>query len=148
MRIGVISDTHGGLPKAALLALEGCDTIIHAGDIGGLRVLLELEAIAPVIAVLGNCDYHDYGPGVGYSEAPLLDDVRFKVVHKRENAAFMAPETRVVVFGHTHRPCNEYVQGVLYFNPGSASDPRGPKPSVGIIELDDGLIKEARIVEF
>ena len=146
MLIGVISDTHGGLPKAALDAFAGCDWIIHAGDICGQRILWELETVAPVIAVMGNCDWDDYGPTVHYTAAPLLDDVRFKIVHKRSGAALMAPETRVVVFGHTHIPCVEWQQGVLWFNPGSATEPRGGHAaSIGFIELDDGLIKDAHI---
>ncbi len=34
MKVGVISDTHGLLRNEALAALQGCERIIHAGDIG------------------------------------------------------------------------------------------------------------------
>jgi uncharacterized protein len=41
-----------------------------------------------------------------------------------------------VVFGHTHRPFNQMVNGVLYFNPGSATGNRFlPFDSVGVIEV-------------
>jgi hypothetical protein len=36
--IGLISDTHGLLRPEALAALEGCDRLIHAGDVGNPRV--------------------------------------------------------------------------------------------------------------
>ena len=137
MRIGVISDTHGGLPQAALDAFDGCDWIIHAGDICGQRILWELEAVAPVIAVRGNCDWDDYGPTVHPVASPLLGDVRFKIVHKRERAALMTPDTRVVVFGHTHVKVNgpsPQFPRLRLFNPGSVGLPKDGTHSYGVYE--------------
>ncbi|WP_297842083.1 metallophosphoesterase family protein, partial [Pseudomonas sp.] len=42
MKVGVISDTHGLLRAEALAALEGCERIIHAGDIGAREILDQL----------------------------------------------------------------------------------------------------------
>ncbi|VVO43932.1 hypothetical protein PS833_06296 [Pseudomonas fluorescens] len=42
MKVGVISDTHGLLRAEAVAALEGCERIIHAGDIGKLEILIVL----------------------------------------------------------------------------------------------------------
>jgi len=55
--IGVISDTHGLLRPAAVAALQGSGLILHAGDVGDLRILAELGRIAPVHAVYGNTDW-------------------------------------------------------------------------------------------
>ena len=57
MKIGLISDTHGQVPNPVHAALAGVDCILHAGDVGPMDVITELEAIAPVHAVLGNTDY-------------------------------------------------------------------------------------------
>ena len=57
MKIGLISDTHGQVPNPVHTALAGVDCILHAGDVGPMDVITELEAIAPVHAVLGNTDY-------------------------------------------------------------------------------------------
>ena len=56
----------------------------------------------------------------------------------------------VVAFGDTHEELVEWQDGVLFFNPGSPTYPGrrhlpGSLGTVGIIELDDGLI-EPRIV--
>jgi len=59
-RIGIISDTHGLLRPEAIVALQGSDLIIHAGDIGNERVLDTLHRIAPVLAVRGNNDRGDW----------------------------------------------------------------------------------------
>jgi hypothetical protein len=56
LRIGVISDTHGWLRPQATAFLQGCDHILHGGDIGGAEILERLSAVAPVTAVRGNND--------------------------------------------------------------------------------------------
>lgn len=55
-RIGLLSDTHGYLDDRILHHLHECDEIWHAGDIGSMEVILELEKIRPVKAVYGNAD--------------------------------------------------------------------------------------------
>jgi hypothetical protein len=59
--IGVISDTHGQLRPEAVAALQGCDRIIHAGDVGTADVLDGLRLVAPTVAVRGNVDTDDFG---------------------------------------------------------------------------------------
>ena len=59
MRLGVIADTHGLLRPEVFEVFAGVDHILHAGDIGPLDILTELEAIAPVTAVFGNTDGFD-----------------------------------------------------------------------------------------
>lgn len=54
--IGLISDTHGLLRPEALAALEGSELIIHAGDTGDPKILEQLRAVAPVVAVRENID--------------------------------------------------------------------------------------------
>jgi putative phosphoesterase len=64
--VGLISDTHGLLRPEALVALQGSDLIIHAGDVGRPEITGQLRALAPVIAVRGNID-----KGVWVSQLPL-----------------------------------------------------------------------------
>ena len=56
MKIGIVSDTHGLLRPEVIKALEGCEVILHGGDITGQNILEELGSIAPVYAVRGNGD--------------------------------------------------------------------------------------------
>ena len=55
-RIGLLSDTHGLADPLILKAMAQVDEIWHAGDIGNVRVIELLSAIAPVRAVYGNID--------------------------------------------------------------------------------------------
>lgn len=140
MLIGLISDIHGILPDAAKKALSGCDAIICAGDTCSVSALRELELIAPTVAIHGNCDRTtDYGSTVHDVARPSFEGVRFYVVHRPEDIpAELPPNTRIVVHGHTHVPREEEVDGVLYLNPGSPSDPRhGSEPSVMTLEVEE-----------
>ncbi|MBQ1448844.1 MAG: metallophosphoesterase family protein [Coriobacteriales bacterium] len=148
MKVGIISDTHGRLPAAAFKALEGCDAIIHAGDIGSPEVLYELEAIAPVTAVLGNCDQPEYGRSVRAVAAPRIGGVRFKVVHRFRDIGKLPEDVGVIVHGHTHLPAIERSSHLLIINPGSPTRPRGDNwPSVALVEIEDGVVTDARVVE-
>lgn len=142
--VGIISDTHGRISDAALEAFADVDFIVHAGDIGSLDVLMELEAIAPTIAVLGNNDYNvDYGPGVSESATQVIDGVRVFVSHYPRDAERAADsgEYDLVIHGHTHVPRDEVRGECRIINPGGAFRPRGgSKRSVALVELEGGKV--------
>jgi predicted phosphodiesterase len=54
----------------------------------------------------------------------------------------------VVVFGHSHIPCNEAgVEGQLLFNPGSPTERRTqPHPTAGILQLEGGEVLDHHIL--
>src|SRR5579863_2203474 len=58
LRLAVVADTHSALHPATTkhLRSHAPGAILHAGDIGDLAVLDELEAIAPLFAIRGNID--------------------------------------------------------------------------------------------
>ena len=55
-KFGLISDTHGSIHVDVFEHFKGVETILHAGDVVDPTTLHELEAIAPVFAIAGNCD--------------------------------------------------------------------------------------------
>jgi len=149
MKIGIISDTHGSLPTAVHSAFEGVDHIIHAGDIGGHHILIELELIAPVTAVYGNCDYFGDYFCVEQAASITLAGAHLFIAHKPESIteALMgrgdlpaySPLPHICIHGHTHIPRNELVGAVRMLCPGSPVRPRGgSKPSVMLLELNAG----------
>ena len=46
---------------------------------------------------------------------------------------------RIACFGHTHVPFCKEINGIIYVNPGSLSQPRqeGRKPSYALLEIDE-----------
>ncbi|MFP4622614.1 MAG: metallophosphoesterase family protein [Gemmatimonadota bacterium] len=142
MRIGLISDTHGRLRTEVFELFEGVDRILHAGDIGPLDLLVELQAVAPVTAVYGNTDRFDVRGSVDEVAEVELAGRRVVVLHGHQLGSptpdglrARHPEADIIVYGHTHRPLVDD-NGILVVNPGSAGAPRfGIPPSVGILEL-------------
>ncbi|GAA4346642.1 metallophosphoesterase family protein [Variovorax defluvii] len=148
-RIGLISDTHGLLRPEALAFLQGCERIVHAGDIGDPQILARLDAVAPVSAVRGNNDHGDWAEAVPANTLMALEGLRLYAVHDLADLAIdpVAEGVQVVVTGHSHRPKAEMRGGVWYVNPGSAGPPRFRLPiSAAELQLDGGTITP-RIVE-
>ena len=128
----MISDTHGLIRPEALEALKGVDAILHAGDIGGEHVLEALGEIAPVTSVRGNNDDDN-----GYEIVRVTIGGRRILLTHIFRDELRNEKVDIIVFGHSHQPHNEVIDGVLLFNPGSAGPRRFKLPvMVGIIEPD------------
>lgn len=56
IRIGLLSDTHAHLDRRIPDFFTTCDEIWHAGDIGSIEVVEQLQALKPFRAVFGNID--------------------------------------------------------------------------------------------
>lgn len=136
MRVGLISDTHGLLRPEALAFLDGCDHIIHAGDIGGPDIIERLADIAPLTVVRGNNDTAVWARSIPDTVRLDLAGVGVYVIHDLKELAIdpAAAAVRVVVAGHTHRPACQERAGVLYVNPGSAGRRRFSLP-IAVAEL-------------
>jgi putative phosphoesterase len=145
-RVGLVSDTHGLLEPRLAKLFDGCDLLVHAGDIVGPAILRDLSRIAPVRAVRGN---NDLGPD--YDALPELAWVELGpltalVVHEIGSRARLAPPVRkalarrpaeIVIHGHSHRPGVAREGHLLFVNPGSAGPRRFSLPrAAGVLEAD------------
>ena len=155
MRLGVISDTHGLLRPEVFDVFREVDHIFHAGDIGSLSLLTELEALAPVTAVYGNTDDWDVRARVPKVARLQLDGFEIVVTHGDQfgsptpDALYAAfPDAEIILFGHTHKPLLTLVDLVVtVMNPGAAGQRRFDiLPSVGILELETGIPPRGRLV--
>lgn len=156
IRIGVLADTHltgEGAARRFLATLAEkhfaeVALVLHAGDIVDPG-LLSAFAPTPVYAVRGNMDpaSADTPP----RRVVVVAGLRIGLIHgwgapdgiiERVVREFADTPLDVLVFGHTHEPCCRRQDGVLLFNPGSASDRRRmPWESVGLLEIEDGMIR-------
>jgi uncharacterized protein len=149
-RFAVVADTHSKPHPATRQRLTELrpDAILHAGDIGDLKVLDELAQLAPVYAVRGNIDAQ-------VSEVPeqiiveLLkgDILKFRILmlhiavygpKLRAEVARLAARERatLVVCGHSHVPFIGRDRGLGVFNPGSIGPRRFQLPIVlGSIDI-------------
>jgi putative phosphoesterase len=128
--VGVISDTHGLMRPQALAALQGCDLIIHAGDVGNTDVIKELAGIAPTHVVRGNIDRGDWAASLPTTELVEAGERLFFVLHEISQLDLDPAQAgfAAVVFGHSHQPSIGTREGVLFLNPGSAGPRRFKLP--------------------
>ena len=149
MKIGLISDTHGQLRARVLEVLDGVDVILHAGDIGDLNIITELEAIAPVHAVHGNTDDAEIADRYGETVELQLEGVNVAMTHGHVLGAPTAPGLKkmfpnadVIIYGHTHMQRIDRGKP-LVINPGAAGPARFKlKPAVAILELPSLKVTE------
>ena len=157
MKIIALADTHSQpLPKILLDEIRHADMIMHAGDFCEVGVYEQLKSIKDIRAVYGNVDGPDLREILPRQLIVECGGVRIGLVHgdgasegiiPRLKTAFKGQHVDVVVFGHSHQPFHEMIDGVLYFNPGSPTDTvRPPYRSYGLIEIKSGKIK-AHIVK-
>jgi putative phosphoesterase len=147
-KIGVISDTHDYFDPKIPGLLKGVEHILHAGDIGLPRILLQLEEIAPVTAVAGNTD--DPAFRYNFTEVIKLAGRKFlihHIVHPQDlgdppKGRIVREKPDVVVFGHTHKPFHQTIDGILFFNPGYAGKSRfGMERTLAILHCDEKGIR-------
>jgi len=158
-RIGVLSDTHLAESGEALSFLAdladsyfaGVDLILHAGDLVAPGILSAFTC-CPVLAVRGNMD----PVAADLPEKRLIEagPARIGLMHgwgasydleDRLLREFRDARLDVLVYGHSHRPVCHRRDGILLFNPGSASDRRRmPYHSVGLLEVGDDI--QGRII--
>jgi len=155
MRLGIISDTHNLLRPEVFDVFQGVDHILHAGDIGDLAILTELESLAPVSAVWGNTDDFDVRSRIPEVIEVRIEGFDFLLIHGHQLGSPTPddlhnayPAAEVIVYGHTHKPLLTVVdQVVTVMNPGGAGPFRfGLPASVGIMELEPGIPPRARLI--
>ena len=144
MVIGLISDTHGLIRPVALAALRDVELIVHAGDVGGGKVLAELRRLVPVRAVYGNVD-DPQDPDLENTIELDVDGVRVHVSHGHElgmptpDRLLARYSADVIVYGHTHRALVHRAGPRLVVNPGAAGPRRfNLKPSVALLTIENG----------
>jgi uncharacterized protein len=142
--LAVVADTHSELHPATTkhLSALGPDAILHAGDIGDLKVLDSLAEIAPVFAVRGNIDVRapdlpdlltvDLVSGDALLLRILLMHIAVDGPRLRADAARLAQShtASMVVCGHSHVPLIARDGDIAVFNPGSAGPRRFRLPIV------------------
>lgn len=145
MVVGLIADTHGLVRSGVFTALAGVELVLHAGDVGG-GVLEELQAIAPVRAVMGNTD-DPWDPRLERSLGLDVGGVSVHLSHGHElgqprpDTLLARYDARVVVYGHTHRALVHRAGTRLAVNPGAAGPARfDVKPSVARMTIEDGSV--------
>lgn len=154
MRLAIVSDTHmprgaRAIPAACLERCREADAILHAGDLSDVPVLELLRSLGPPVhAIHGNVDSASVRALLPGRLELTLQGARIGMTHvpgpaagrlQRLRAEF--PGCDAVVFGHTHMPEHDELDGFQIFNPGSPTERRrAPVHTMGAATIDGGRI--------
>lgn len=147
-RVGVVADTHcvsadgSDLPGTLLQALEGCDLILHCGDITHVGTLNRLATVAPVIAVRSAAD--PAPDGLRLHNGPILVRAGRTLIGMVadlppliEPSELFGTDIDVALSGTSHVPHVARVGSTLVVNPGSPTIPLSSSgPTAATIDLD------------
>ncbi len=148
MKILVVSDTHRKDDNLKRVLSEECplDMLIHLGDAEGSEHFIPdwVNPECRMEMVLGNNDF--FSRLDREREIDIAGHKAF-ITHGHYYGVSMGPEgladeaksrgCDIAMYGHTHRPFLDVIDGVTVLNPGSLSYPRqeGRRPSYMIINV-------------
>lgn len=158
-RIGVLSDTHGFFDPRIETFFGECDEIWHAGDVGDYEVILQLNMIAPVVAVYGNIDgtpIRSRYPGHQRKEREGLDIWMTHIggypgnYDPRVKPAIFTNPPGLFISGHSHilKVIPDKKNGFLHINPGAAGRNGMHKVRTVVrFEVEKGRIQNLDVIE-
>ena len=125
IKIAVLSDSHKkvDLTSQAIKHLKnkGASYLIHAGDLEieeNLQLLKNSKL--PYVSVFGNNDMQLFPLQNNYNihQEPYyfkIKEFKFKLMHL---PFYMAPDSNIIISGHTHYFESSYINSTLFLNPG------------------------------
>lgn len=131
-QILVIADTHvrafQELHEGIQKAVRGADWVVHCGDFTSAGVLEELRHLTPhFVGVFGNADPSGVRHQISHQVIFELEGRKIVAIHPswgghpdglEGELASRFPDADVILFGHTHEPCNLKLKDTLLLNPG------------------------------
>ena len=156
MKIGVLSDTHLYQVTQKFVDvynqyLSDVDMIIHAGDIVSTNILKFLEKDV-FHGVQGNMDPFEIKALLPEKKIVEVGPHRVGIVHGWGPAVGLEDRilphftnVDVIIYGHSHIAANHVREGVLLFNPGTATGySKNGLNSIGILEVSETI--QGRII--
>jgi len=163
--VAIISDTHSQLDPRIANIVKQADIAIHAGDIGDAAILEEMQPKSgKVYAVAGNNDHPVMWPpnqSGKLASIPKIAEFNLpggsiaiehgdrhglaKPDHQSLRQAF--PDTRLIIYGHTHKMLVDDDQLPWVANPGAAGNTRthgGPSCLLLTVSGNDWEIESFR----
>jgi len=159
-RIGLLSDTHTYLHPKIFELFKDCDEIWHAGDIGNLETINNLQKFKSVKAVYGNIDGQDIRISFPEVQAFTVENKKVLMIHiggypgryeKRARLLIEKEKPDIFVSGHSHilKVMYDHKYELLHMNPGAAGK-YGLHPKITMLRftIDKSEIKDLEILEF
>ena len=131
MKIAVLLDTHNLLRPEVIEIIKSSNAVIHGGDINSQGVLDEIKSVmkpnAQLFVIRGNND-KEWAENLPVSLEFELGGLKFFLTHNRKD----------IIFGHSHKYCEENIGGQLWLNPGSCGRKRFNLPiTMAVMNVND-----------
>ena len=159
-KIGLLSDTHGGLSERVVRFMEDVDEIWHAGDIGTEELAEQLAAMKPLRAVYGNIDGHILRRMFPEDLRFYCEEVDVMMTHiggypgryePRIRKELYAKPPQLFICGHSHilKVIFDKKINCLHINPGAAGNKGFHKVCTAVrFTIDGKNIKDMEVLEF
>ena len=159
IKIGLLSDTHGTIPEQCSSFFTDCKEVWHAGDIGGLDVINQLQGEHTLRAVYGNIDGGDLRKIFPPYQIFELEGVRVLIIHiggypnrydKFAHELIEKHRPKLFISGHSHilKVMFDKKYDMLHINPGAAGKSGFHIQKTMIrFDLDNGNIKNLEVFE-
>jgi putative phosphoesterase len=158
-KIGLLSDTHSYFDPRFRELFADCDEIWHAGDIGDIKVLDDMQAFKPVRAVYGNIDDAIIRRVLKEHLRFNCDGVDVWITHiggypgkyaAQVKAEIYTNPPKLFISGHSHilKVIFDNKIDCLHINPGAAglSGFHAVRTAIRFV-LDKGEIKDLEVIE-
>ena len=158
-KILIISDTHGYIDDVILKYVKQADEVWHAGDIGKIKVLDQIEKLSQLKSVYGNIDNHVIRSSTCETNSFFCEKVKVSMIHIAGKPPYYNQITKklieiekpkILVYGHSHilKVKFDKKNDVLCINPGAAGR-HGfhHKRTMIRLEINQSSIENMEIIE-
>lgn len=166
-KVLIVGDTHVSsfekLPKKMIKLIKEADWVIHVGDYSSIDVLSGFIQIkGPRFrGVYGNADSLQIRTHTLAKDIIEISKKRIGITHPVTGGTYENTKKKVliefrnydldaIVYGHTHDPHIEIINGVLMINPGKGYIEEhyfGAPTSVAILEIGKKIIANIKIID-
>ena len=158
-KIGLMSDTHGYVDPKIYKYFAEVDEIWHAGDVGDMKVIEDLEDFKPVRGVYGNIDGHEVRAAWPKVQAFECEGMKVLITHiagkpyrydREAYAEIQKFKPDVFVCGHSHILLVQHDKNInaMWLNPGACGYKGFHKMKTALrFTVDNGKLKDMEVLE-
>ena len=159
-KILLLSDTHSYIDNRIIEYAKQADEIWHAGDIGDIEVMDQLEKIKPVRAVYGNIDDQTVRSVYPLNNRFTIEGVDVWITHIGGYPGKYNPKIRkeitenppkVFICGHSHilKVMPDKDLGLIHLNPGAVGKHGFHQVRTMLrFEMNNGKLENLEVIEF
>lgn len=159
-KILLISDTHSYINDQILKYVKQADEVWHAGDVGKIDVLDQIEKIKPLRGVYGNIDNHEVRAILPEFLTITIGNQKVLMTHiggkpykypAKVSEVIKTEKPDIFICGHSHICKVEFDKkyNVLHINPGACGIHGFHKVRTGImLYFNEDKLENLEVIEF